>query len=89
LKFAKICQKQALKYAIFVNIKKRPNGQTILFLENSFKKGKIWQILPLKRPNGNPAWNLLTVHPCVRGTPVVNHILSLANYFLSYNVNPF
>ncbi len=34
--------------------KKWPNGQTILFLANSFKKGQIWHILPLKRPNGNP-----------------------------------
>jgi hypothetical protein len=34
--------------------KKWSNGQTILFLANSFKKGQIWQILNLKRPNGNP-----------------------------------
>ncbi len=33
---------------------KWPNGQTILFLANSFKKGHICQIWPLKRPNGNP-----------------------------------
>ncbi len=35
--------------------KKWPNGQSILFLTNSFKKVQIWQICPLKRPNGNPA----------------------------------
>jgi hypothetical protein len=34
--------------------KKWPNGQTILFLANSLKKGQIGQIWPLKRPNGNP-----------------------------------
>jgi len=34
--------------------KKWPNGQTILFLANSFKKGQICQIWPLKRQNGNP-----------------------------------
>jgi len=34
--------------------KKWPNGQIILFLANSFKKGQIGQIWPLKRPNGNP-----------------------------------
>jgi hypothetical protein len=45
LKFAQICQKQALKYTIFVNIQKRPNGQTILFLANSFKKAN-WQPWP-------------------------------------------
>jgi len=59
LRFAQICPKQALKYTIFVNIQKKakkwPNGQTILFLANSFKKGQILQIWPLKRPNGNPA----------------------------------
>jgi hypothetical protein len=57
-KFAQICSKHALKYTIFDNIQKRPkkwpNGKTILFLANSFKKGQIWQIWPLKRPNGNP-----------------------------------
>jgi len=37
--------------------KKWPNGQTISFLANSFKKGQIWQIWPLKRPNGNPVVN--------------------------------
>jgi len=36
------------------NAKKWPNGQTIIFLANSFKKGQNWQIWPLKRPNGNP-----------------------------------
>ncbi len=53
--------KTALKYTFFVNIQKRqkkwPNGQTILFLANSFKKGQICQIWPLKRPNGNPEIN--------------------------------
>jgi len=34
--------------------KKWPNGQAFLFLANSFKKGQICQIWPLKRPNGNP-----------------------------------
>jgi hypothetical protein len=34
--------------------KKWPNDQTFIFLANSFKKGQIWQIWPLKRPNGNP-----------------------------------
>jgi len=34
--------------------KKRPNGQIFLFLANKFKKGQIWQIWPLKRPNDNP-----------------------------------
>ncbi len=37
--------------------KKWPNGQTILFLANSFKKGQIWQIWPFKRPNGNPGYS--------------------------------
>jgi len=41
LKFAQICPKLALKYTIFINIQKRPNGQTILFLANSFKKGQM------------------------------------------------
>jgi len=40
--------------------KKWPNGQTILFLANSFKKGQICQIWPLKRPNGNPEWSSST-----------------------------
>jgi len=34
--------------------KKWPNGRTILFLANSFKKGQSGQIWPLKRSNGNP-----------------------------------
>jgi len=34
--------------------KKWTNDQTILFLANSFKKGRIGQIWPLKRPNSNP-----------------------------------
>jgi len=42
LKYAQICSKHALKYTIFVNIHKRPNnGQIILFLANSFKKGPL------------------------------------------------
>jgi len=43
LKFAQICPKQA------------KNGKTILFLTNSFKRGQIGPIWPLKSPNGNPA----------------------------------
>ena len=39
--------------------KKWPNGQTILFLANSFKKGQIRQIWPLKWPNGNPEKGVL------------------------------
>jgi len=46
LKFAQICPKKALKYTIFVNIQKRPkNGQTILFLANSFKKGQMANLM--------------------------------------------
>jgi hypothetical protein len=41
--------------------KKWPNGQTILFLANSFKKGQIWQIWPLKRPNGNPVRKVINL----------------------------
>jgi hypothetical protein len=58
----KICSdlfKTCLEIYYFVQhskkAKKWQNGQTILFLANSFKKGQIWQIWPLKRPNGNPA----------------------------------
>jgi len=43
--------------------KKWPNGQTILFLANSFKKGQIWQIWPLKRPNGNPGTPRAVLRP--------------------------
>jgi hypothetical protein len=43
--FAQIRPKQALKYTIFVNIQKRPikwpNGQSVLFLANSFKKDQM------------------------------------------------
>jgi len=58
---AKICQKQALKYTIFVNIQK---GQKTAKWPNhfisgkKFPKGKIWQIWPLKRPNGNPDFHV-------------------------------
>jgi len=60
LKFAKICPKQALKYTIFVNIQKRQkNGQMAKWPKHfisgkQFQKSQIWQIWPLKRPNGNP-----------------------------------
>jgi hypothetical protein len=57
----KICSdlfKTCLKIYYFcqhpTKAKKWPNGQTILFLANSFKKIQIRQIWPLKRPNGNP-----------------------------------
>ena len=46
--------------------KKWPNGKTILFLANSFKKGQIWQIWPLKRPNGNPVAQQLKVNLSTR-----------------------
>ena len=39
--FAQIFSKQALKDTIFFNFQKRPNGQIILFLANSFKKGQM------------------------------------------------
>ena len=42
--------------------KKCPNGQITLFLANSFKKGQIWLIRPLKRPNGNPAHTRAHTH---------------------------
>ncbi len=41
--------------------KKWQNGQTIMFLANSFKKGRIWQILHLKRPNGNPEASWISI----------------------------
>jgi len=50
LKFAQTCPKQALNNTIFVNIQKGqkwPNGQTILFLANSFKKGQMATLLSL------------------------------------------
>jgi len=57
--FSQISPKQALKCTIFFNIqKKAKNGQMdkpFNFLANSFKEGQIWQILPIKRLNGNPA----------------------------------
>jgi len=46
----------------FKKAKKWPNGQTILFLANSFKECLNWQIWPLKRPNGNPASACLLLH---------------------------
>ncbi len=48
LKFAQICSKHALKYSIFVNIKK---GQKMAKWSNHFIPGKQFQ----KSPNGNPA----------------------------------
>ncbi len=42
-----------------IKTKKWPNGQTFLFLANSFKKGQILQIWHLKRPNGNPGPSFL------------------------------
>jgi len=47
LKFAQICSKHALKYTIFVNIKKWPK---MAKWPNHFISGKQFQ----KRPNGNP-----------------------------------
>jgi len=49
LDFSKIGLKIYLFCLHSKKAKKWPNGQTILFLPNSFKKGQIWQ----KRPNGN------------------------------------
>jgi hypothetical protein len=47
LKFAHICSKHALKYTIFINIKK---GQKMAKWPSHFISGKQFQ----KRPNGNP-----------------------------------
>ncbi len=53
MKFAQISPKIYYFCQHSKKAKKWPNCQTILFLANNFKKGHIWQIWPLKRPNGN------------------------------------
>jgi len=56
LKFAQICPKQTLKHTIFINIKKWPNGQTILFLANSFKKRPNLADLAFKKAKWQPCY---------------------------------
>jgi len=57
LKFVQICSKQALKYTIFVNIKKRPkNGQMAkpFYFWKTVSKRPNWADLAFKKAKWQP-----------------------------------